>query len=419
MFLIPETMVTRCSIALASLAFWGCLGLAEAAARRPVPAKAPSPGQQVEAPKPLLGKTVTLAYLHQLPATLPVRPYFDPTPADEGLQGARLGIKDNNTTGQFTRQSFTLAEVQVPADGDPREALKTLIASGIRFVLLDLPAERILELADLPEARDVLLLNISRPEDRLRAADCRKNLAHLLPSHAMRSDALAQYLAKKRWTKWLLVIGNAEQDPFYAAAMRQSARKFGGKIVAEKNWDHQVDDRRTPESEVPVFTQGEDHDVVVVIDQSGAFADVFPYRTWLPRPVMGGAGLMPTAWHRTHEAWGALQLQNRFREQAARDMNERDYAAWLAVRSVGEAATRTNSTEFEALRVFLFGDAFSLAGFKGVPLSFRAWDHQLRQPVLLAADRSLVAVAPIEGYLHPKNELDTLGYDQAESVCKF
>jgi ABC transporter substrate binding protein (PQQ-dependent alcohol dehydrogenase system) len=412
-------MMTRFSITLISLAILVAVGVAQAAGKKPVTAK-PSPvSQPADAQKPVAGKSVALAYLQQLPATLPTRPYFDPYAADEGLQGARLGIKDNNTTGQFTRQSFSLTEVQVPADGDPREALKTLIASGIRFVLLDLPADRILELADLAEARDVLLMNVASPDDRLRAADCRRNLAHLIPSHAMRSDALAQYLAKKRWAKWLLVIGNTAEDKLYAAAMRQSARKFGAKIVAEKGWDHQFDDRRTPESEVPVFTQGEDYDVVVVIDQSGVFADVFPYRTWLPRPVTGDAGLVPTAWHRTHEAWGALQLQNRFHEQAARGMKERDYTAWLAVRSVGEAATRTNSTGFEDLRGFLFGDAFSLAGFKGVPLSFRAWDHQMRQPVLLAADRSLVAVAPVEGYLHPRNELDTLGYDQAESLCKF
>ncbi|MGZ4991625.1 MAG: branched-chain amino acid ABC transporter substrate-binding protein, partial [Methylobacter sp.] len=49
----------------------------------------------------------------------------------------------------------------------------------------------------------------------------------------------------------------------------------------------------------------------------------------------------------------------------------------------------------------------------------RSWDGQLRQPVLLAAPRSLVAVAPIEGFLHPKTELDTLGYDQPESTCKW
>jgi hypothetical protein len=29
----------------------------------------------------------------------------------------------------------------------------------------------------------------------------------------------------------------------------------------------------------------------------------------------------------------------------------------------------------------------------------------------------MVSVAPIEGFLHPLTELDTLGFDQAESGC--
>jgi hypothetical protein len=37
--------------------------------------------------------------------------------------------------------------------------------------------------------------------------------------------------------------------------------------------------------------------------------------------------------------------------------------------------------------------------------------------VLLAAARSMVSVAPIEGFLHPLTELDTLGYDRSESGC--
>ncbi|MGR9012888.1 MAG: branched-chain amino acid ABC transporter substrate-binding protein, partial [Gammaproteobacteria bacterium] len=98
---------------------------------------------------------------------------------------------------------------------------------------------------------------------------------------------------------------------------------------------------------------------------------------------------------------------------------EQDYAAYLAVRAIGEAATRTQSNEVSRLKEYMLSDAFALQGYKGNPLSFRPWDGQLRQPVLLAAARSLVAVAPIDGFLHPKTELDTLGYDQPESTCKW
>jgi ABC transporter substrate binding protein (PQQ-dependent alcohol dehydrogenase system) len=240
---------------------------------------------------------------------------------------------------------------------------------------------------------------------------------HLLPSRAMRTDALAQYLAKKRWQKLFLVVGPAAEDRLYAAAMRRSAQKFGLKLVAEKAWDHHFDERRTPESEIPVFTQGVEYDVLLVADEAGSFGDFLSYRSWLPRPVAGTQGLVPLAWHFTLEQWGALQLQRRFHEQSGRWPEEQDYAAWLAIRAIGEAATRTRSNEFNDIRRFLLGEAFSLAGFKGVPLSFRPWDGQLRQPVLLATERNVVAVAPVEGYLHPRNELDTLGLDQAETPC--
>ena len=128
-------------------------------------------------------------------------------------------------------------------------------------------------------------------------------------------------------------------------------------------------------------------------------------------------GLVSTSWHRTHEQWGAVQIQNRFKEQADRWMEEEDYGAYLAVRSIGEASVRTKSNKIQVIKDYLLGDEFALQGYKGKPLSFRAWNGQLRQPVLLAAARSLVSVAPIEGFLHPKSELDTLGFDQSESSC--
>jgi ABC transporter substrate binding protein (PQQ-dependent alcohol dehydrogenase system) len=393
---------------------------AQAAAKtaKPAPKTEAKPAKEAKAPE-VKADTLTIAYLTQEEPNPPVVPFFDPVVAERGIQGARLGIRDDNTTGRFTRQNFTLRETVAPADGDAVAAFKTLVAEGHRHVLLNLPAALIVQLAALPEAQNVLLYDIASRDDALRAESCRANVLHLLPSRAMRADALAQYLSKKRWSQWFLAVGTTDGDKLYAEAVKRAAKKFGAKIVAEKPWEHSFDERRTPESEVPVFTQGADYEVLIVADETGLFGDFFPYRTWLPRPVAGTQGLVPTAWHRTHEAWGSLQLQNRFRDQAGRWMTEEDYGAWLAARAIGEAATRTKTLDFDKIKAFLLGDEFALAGFKGVPLSFRRWDGQLRQPVLLAADRSLVAVAPIEGYLHPKNELDTLGFDEPEAKCRF
>ena len=61
----------------------------------------------------------------------------------------------------------------------------------------------------------------------------------------------------------------------------------------------------------------------------------------------------------------------------------------------------------------------SFLNSKGVKVSYRKWNRQLRQPILLAAPRSMVSVSPQQGYLHPVSELDTLGVDDSESTCKF
>ena len=100
-------------------------------------------------------------------------------------------------------------------------------------------------------------------------------------------------------------------------------------------------------------------------------------------------------------------------------MRERDYTAWLAVRALGEAVTRTSSNEPAVLRDYLRSDQFQIGAFKGEALTFRTWNQQMRQPILLAAPRILVSVSPQEGFLHQRSPLDSLGFDQPESNCRL
>jgi ABC transporter substrate binding protein (PQQ-dependent alcohol dehydrogenase system) len=264
-----------------------------------------------------------------------------------------------------------------------------------------------------------LFFDAGTTDDALRGEQCKKNILHLLPSRAMKADALAQYLLKKRWTKWFLVSGSEPEDVLFVNALKRAAKRFGTKIVLEKKWEHTFDARKSAQSDVAVFSQADDYDVLVVADEQGLFGEYLEYRTWLARPVVGTQGLIASAWHKTHEQWGAAQIQNRFQALAKRSMEEEDYGAYLAVRAIGEAATRTKSNELDTISRYLRSSQFTLQGYKGNPLSFRSWDGQLRQSILLVAPRSFVASAPIEGFLHPKTELDTLGFDQNESMCHF
>jgi|TARA_R110002096_G_scaffold110035_16_gene240571 ABC transporter substrate binding protein (PQQ-dependent alcohol dehydrogenase system) len=361
---------------------------------------------------------IKLAFLSQAKEKQPALSNLDAVLTDEGIQGARLGVKDNNTTGQFTGHRYALRYIEAPATADVAVAFKQLVDEGYRYVLTDLRAATLSPIAQLAIEHKVLLFNVSASDDALRFASCNDSVFHTIPSYAMRADALAQFMLKKRWTKWFLINGSDHEDLAFSKALKRSAKRFGMSLVAEKTWAFQHDARRTAQAEIPVFTQGPEYDVVVVADIKGLFGEYLSMNSWLPRPIVGSQGAVPRAWHRTHERWGAAQMQNRFYKQAGRWMTDVDYAAWLAVRSLGEAVTRGQSIKTDDVRSFMRSDQFSLAGFKGTKLSFRPWSQQLRQPILLATDRSIVSVLPHKEFLHPHTYLDTLGYDRPESQCQ-
>ncbi|MEW8012251.1 MAG: ABC transporter substrate-binding protein [Candidatus Thiodiazotropha sp.] len=348
-----------------------------------------------------------------------LRPVVD----DTGQSGAEQGISDNNTTGQFTGQSFQLRSVKVKPDQSPNQAFLELHRQGTRLFLLNLPADKLIEIADMPEAKDSLLFNIGARDDELRIRECRANLLHTIPSRAMLADALAQYLTWKRWNEWFLVVGRHPQDKAYADALKRAAKRYGHKIVEEKVWTFEPGARRTDsghtreQEEVNAFTQVGDYDILIVADERDEFGEFLNYRTYLPRPVGGSHGLSPAAWSGVHEQWGATQFQRRYREKNGRWMTDRDFSAWVAVRSIGEAATRTAGKQADKLKAFILSDEFNLAAFKGRPVTYRDWNGQLRQPLLITSPRLMISVSPQKGFLHQFSTLDTLGYDRPESKC--
>jgi ABC transporter substrate binding protein (PQQ-dependent alcohol dehydrogenase system) len=347
-------------------------------------------------------------------------------PSDnDGMAGARLAIEDNNTTGKFLNQHFTLEEVRLK-DGEDVAKAAIDLAGRNGFIIADLPADALVKAADALRDRGTVLLNAGAIDDRLREADCRANVIHVAPTRSMLADALAQYLAWKQWKRWLLVVGSHDQDKLYADALRRAAARFGAKIVQERTFEDTGGARRTDsgvtliQRQMPVFTQqAPAYDVLVAADESEVFASYLPYRTWDARPVAGSAGLVPTSWDAAQDQWGAIQMQNRFMKLNSRRMTATDMQAWTAARMIGEATSRTNSGDPKAVFAFIKGPDFSVAAFKGTRLTLRDWNLQLRQPILLVDGRMVVSVSPQEGFLHQVSELDTLGIDRPETKCKL
>ncbi|HEY2618268.1 MAG TPA: ABC transporter substrate-binding protein [Acetobacteraceae bacterium] len=368
---------------------------------------------------------VQVGYLRWLEPR-PTISLLDKSPPDDGLAGAKLAMSDNNTTGRFMNQEFELTDAPVRADDDPVSILAALADRGIVLLLTDLPADRLLTLADSARARGVTLFNIEAPDDALRQEDCRGNVIHVAPSRAMLADALAQYLVWKKWSRWVLIYGSHPADVLLADAYRRAAQRFGARIVKEREFKDAGGARQTDsgvvqtQQQVPVFTQGlPDYDVLIAADENEVFADYLPYRIWDARPVAGSAGLRPVSWDPASESWGGTQLQDRFMRMAHRRMTELDMQAWTACRMIGEAASRNNSIDPAKIMQDMRSAVFGIAAYKGQKLSLRDWDWQLRQPILLSDGRTVVSISPQPGFLHQVTELDTLGFDRPETKCKL
>jgi ABC transporter substrate binding protein (PQQ-dependent alcohol dehydrogenase system) len=342
---------------------------------------------------------------------------YPEAPSGRAAVAAKLGLDDAAFTLQAGGWSGArLITAEAPGLAALPAALDALMKQGVHHVLLELPAAGVAQVTTAARGKDVLLINTAAPEDALRAAQCAPNLLHTLPSHAMLADALAQSLVERKWVKPLLLNGPSAEDGLLLAAFQRSAKRFGLKPVAQRPFKLSGDPRERELANVRLLTANADYDVVVVLDAAGEFARGLPYNTMLPRPVVGSAGLTAQAWSPWDDRNGAPQLNRRFLKRAGRPMGSYDWAAWLAARAVVEAAAG-GANVAQQLKALKQGEV-SVDGYKGQRLTFRAWDGQLRQPVLLAHGNGLVEVAPVPGFLHQRSALDTLGFDQPESGCK-
>jgi ABC transporter substrate binding protein (PQQ-dependent alcohol dehydrogenase system) len=336
------------------------------------------------------------------------------------IDGATLAIKDSKIIGRSLGLDFDLVEKTIAADADAVDAVRQVEAEAHpAAVLLDLPFDDIAKIGQALRDQPLILMNIRETADELRSASCSPVLFHSIPSDAMLTDALAQFLYKQNWRRALVLVGEAPGDTVLSEAFQASARKFGLTIADVRTFVLGEDPRQRGENNVRLLTSQANYDVVFLADTVGEFGRYVPYQTLLPRPVVGSEGLVADAWDWTFERQGAPQLNRRFDKIAGRRMSAFDWAAWAGVKAVVEAISRVKSTDIEKLQAYLTSEALNLDTYKGAPNSFRPWDHQLRQPILLHTANAVIARAPIDGFLHKTNNLDTLGVDTPETKCRM
>lgn len=340
------------------------------------------------------------------------------------LRAVELALFESSTLFETIGVQAEIHQLELNVESDLSAQLKSI--SPAALVILDLPLDTMVEVARLTNQLELVAVNVRHSESGLRESLCLKHLFHAIPSDRMYFDALGQFLIYKDWRKVLIVQGPSKRDADRAQSLAQSLKKFGVNIVDQRVWSlsHHPDDRDKNKPEF--LTGGASYDVVAVIDSEKDYGRYLQYSTRRARPVVGDVGLTPASWHFALERYGAPQLNERYRQfkkdqllgsQVA--MTDAEFAAWSSVKLVSNSVnTREKGVDLDLLSV-LRDSASQVDLYKGTRGSIRHWNQQLRQPILLATPDTVVAIAPMPKFLHPKHYVDTLGLDEPESECQL
>ncbi|MFT6304444.1 MAG: ABC transporter substrate binding protein (PQQ-dependent alcohol dehydrogenase system) [Granulosicoccus sp.] len=333
------------------------------------------------------------------------------------LGGVQLALKESRVLGRSLGAKFVMSPISETSSKNLISSIEKAIKAGTAFFILDLPLKTLMAVVDQYTDEPVLFYNARHQSDQLRRKFCSGNLFHTIPSDAMLNDALSQHLKKKQWDKILVLEGPEDRDEEIAISFKISANKFGLKIVDSRQFVLSNDPRIRDRHNISLLTAGQAHNVVFVADQSGEFSRYIPYQTQKPALVVGAQGLEPAAWHWSWERYGAPQLNQRFEKLNGKKMSDTEFAGWVAARSIITAVVKTRSFHFSSIYDHIAAADTKLDLYKGYPGSFRPWNRQLRQPVLLHTHNAVIASAPVDGFMHQFNDLDTLGLDRLESSC--
>ena len=149
--------------------------------------------------------------------------------------GAEVGVDEAAPLVRLLNTDFTLDRIVAKSPADVASAVLQAADAGTHFFLIDAPADAYRPLAAAVRGRDLLLFNVSEPDDALRRDLCAAEFVHVYPSRAQLMDGLVQYVVSRKWTNVLEFQGPSPDDAAMTAAFEHSAQKFGAHIVAQRN----------------------------------------------------------------------------------------------------------------------------------------------------------------------------------------
>ena len=135
------------------------------------------------------------------------------------------------------------------------------------------------------------------------------------------------------------------------------------------------------------------------------------------RAAQVGSKTRAESWDAGLTRFGADTLNQRFLTRFNEPMTPGAWNAWFAVKVVWESALRQHSGDAPRISEYLLRESTQFDGHKGTPLSFRSWDHQLRQPLYVVGGGALKQIPDLAGDASVRDALDRLGASTRAVSC--
>lgn len=371
--------------------------------------------------------------------------------------GLVLGAEDAARSGELLGWSAEVTIANAPGAAAARAARRLVARDEVAVLVGGFDREEAEALADVAAETGVVYLNIAATSDALRR-ECRSTSFHIEASAAMYLDALLGWFVRAGYRRWYLVHDDGSDAEAEAARVVAS--------LNERHWGAEVAGRGTLRQDdsrdfAPVIVDiaAAEPDVVLVLSDwmtqleflaryevAGLTAPVtgfpepatqmrdFYYASRQAAPV-AGSGHRAALWEATLDAYGARELNARFDARWGRPMDPPAWSAYVAVKIAFEAAVGSGAPDAAGIAAYLAGPRGLFDVSKGIGVSFRPWDHQLRQSLYLVkidpeasasvALDAMLARAALVGELpaiympgtDPVERLDQLGEVDASRAC--
>ncbi len=320
--------------------------------------------------------------------------------------GASLGDNYVARRSDRTEAPFDVLIASAPDDASAVRAAERMIATErVTAIAGGFNPTQAEELGRIAQERDVVFFNIGATSDGLRDATCAPTTFHVQASGAMYLDGILDWYAQDGAERYYLVVDEGLHGPELEAHFRHRVEAYpngaevAGVSVTTRSqfmFLNEIEEASASDADVVVLAlAAEDEDQFLAqFDGRGIDAVVtsvpdlrtqdrtFLFRFLQSAPVASGHA-RPVLWDTTSSMHGADDINERYVSRTGEPMEATSWSAYAAVRILFAAAAAGAADDTATLTEWLASDETAFDLGKGSGVSFRSWDHQLRQPLTM------------------------------------